>query len=61
VRFEITGAREGTFVAGEMGMDPRGLVGTVFDAVAGRRYFSGWISATLDALERVAAQRSGPP
>jgi hypothetical protein len=54
VRFEITGAQNGTFVDGEMGMDPQGVVNRVIDAVAGRRYFSSWLQSTLDGLGSAA-------
>ena len=56
VRFEITEAQDGTFVDGEIGMDPEGLVHRVFDAVAGRRYFSSWLRSTLDGLRSAAAR-----
>jgi hypothetical protein len=59
VSFTITGARDGTFVDGEMGMDPQGLGDKVFDAVAGRRYFTAWLGSTLEALRKVAARRAG--
>jgi hypothetical protein len=59
VRFELTGARGGTFLDGEMGMDPTGLGNRVFDAVAGRRYFSRWMSSTLEALQEAATDRTG--
>jgi hypothetical protein len=58
VRFEITEARGGTFVDGEMGMEPEGLRARIFDATAGRRYFSDWISKTLVALEEAAKART---
>ena len=54
LRFGLTEAQEGTFVEGEMGMDPIGISNRVFDAVGGRRFFRTWISETFDALERVA-------
>jgi hypothetical protein len=58
VGFEITEARGGTFVDGEMGMEPQGLRARVIDATAGRRYSSDWISKTLVALEDAAKARS---
>jgi uncharacterized protein YndB with AHSA1/START domain len=57
VRFELTDARGGTFVDSEMGMDPQGLKVRVFDAVAGRRYFSDWVAKTLEALDQAAQRR----
>jgi uncharacterized protein YndB with AHSA1/START domain len=59
VRFQITGARGGTFVDGEMGMEPQGLWARMVDAVAGRRYFTSWMRSTLDALGRAATSRDG--
>ena len=54
IRFELTGARGGTFVDGEMGMDPHGIKARVIDATAGRRYFSDWIEKTFAALDQAA-------
>jgi uncharacterized protein YndB with AHSA1/START domain len=60
VRFELTEAQNGTFLDSEMGMDPSGFGYRVFDAVAGRRYFTSWMNQTFVALERAAcAERSG--
>ena len=56
VRFAITGAQEGTFVDGEMGMDPLNLKYRVFDTVIGRRYFASWLQATLAALGEAGAR-----
>jgi hypothetical protein len=56
VHFELTGARGGTFVDGEMGMDPLGIRSRVFDAVAGRRYFASWMTETLEALQTAARE-----
>ena len=61
LRFEVTDARGGTFVDGEMGMDPQGIRARLFDAAAGRRYFSDWISKTFLALDQAAQRRSGAP
>ena len=54
VRFVVTEAQGGTFVDGEMGMDPADLGYRVFDLVAGRRYFSSWMAQTLVALDEAA-------
>ena len=56
LRFGLTEAREGTFVEGEMGMDPIGVSSRIFDAVSGRRYFRTWISETFTGLERAAVE-----
>ncbi len=59
VRFDLTGAQDGTFADGEMGMDPDRLTNRVFDAVVGRRYFTSWLGQTMESLERAAKQRVG--
>lgn len=58
VRFGLTEAQDGTFVDGEMGMDPAGIGYRVFDAVAGRRFFSSWMTQTFAALERAATDET---
>ena len=58
VRFKLTDAQGGTFVDGEMGMEPHGVKARIIDATAGRRYFSDWIEKTLTALEQAAQRRS---
>ena len=55
VRFEITGAQDGTFVNSEMGMDPQSLPTRIFDAVAGRRYFTSWLRSTMEGLRKAAS------
>jgi hypothetical protein len=55
VRFEITGAQDGTFVDSEMGMDPQNLRARVIDAVAGRRYFTSWLRSTVEGLRKAAS------
>ncbi len=59
VRFEITEAQGGTFVDGEMGMDPQGLRARVIDGTVGRRYFTDWIEKTFDGLRSAASGRVG--
>ena len=56
IRMRLAEAQDGTFVEGEMGMEPEGLANKVFDAVAGRIYFRSWMSATFEALEREACE-----
>ncbi len=60
VRFDLTGAQDGTFVDGQMGMEPRGLGNRVFDVFAGRRYFGKWIEETFIGLERAASRDPRP-
>ena len=57
VRFGITGAQDGTFVDGEMGMDPQNLRSRLIDATVGKRYFTQWLAATLSALRDAANKR----
>jgi Polyketide cyclase / dehydrase and lipid transport len=54
VRMELAEAQDGTFLQGEMGMDPSRLQYRVFDAVVGKRFFKSWLRETFDALGRVA-------
>ena len=58
VRFALAGARGGTFVDGEMGMEARDLGHRVFDAVAGQRYFRNWLQQTFEGLDRSARSRA---
>jgi Polyketide cyclase / dehydrase and lipid transport len=58
VSFAITGAQDGTFVDGEMGMDPRNLRSRLIDMTVGKRYFTQWLDATLEALREVGAGRA---
>ena len=57
VRFKLTDAQGGTFVDGEMGIEPQGLWARVVDAVSGKRYFASWMRSTLEALRRAATDR----
>jgi hypothetical protein len=54
VRMLLAEAQGGTFVDGQMGMDPQRLQMRVFDAVAGKRYFTRWLEASLDAMKQAA-------
>jgi hypothetical protein len=58
VRFALTAAREGTFLEGEMGMEPQSLGNRVFDVVAGKRYFRNWMEQTLEALDATACEQA---
>lgn len=58
VRFLLTEAQDGTFVDGQMGMDPLGTSNRLFDALAGKRYFSSWLRQTVEALDRAACRRA---
>jgi uncharacterized protein YndB with AHSA1/START domain len=58
VHWLLTEAQEGTFVDARFGMDPSKLQHRVFDWVAGKRYFRSWLLQSLDAMQRVAADRA---
>ena len=58
VRFLLTEAQGGTFVDTQMGMEPRALATSVFDTVAGRRYFAGWLADTITSLIAAAPARA---
>jgi len=51
----LTEAQGGTFVELEMGMQPRRISDSIFDAALGNRYFRRWSEESLAALERAAA------
>jgi hypothetical protein len=59
VELELTTAQEGTFVEGVAGLEAKSPQYKVFDAVAGRRYFTRWLETSLEALRRVATERAG--
>jgi len=56
--WQLLGAREGTFVDVEFGMDPERLPYKVFDVLAGKRFYRSWLDQSLAAL-REAAERPG--
>jgi uncharacterized protein YndB with AHSA1/START domain len=58
VRMELTEAQDGTFVSGEMGMDPTHFKMKVFDALTGTRFFRSWLRETFDSLGRAARSRT---
>lgn len=61
VDLALTEARGGTFVDARFGMDALTMKTRVFDAVAGKRYFRRWLEQSLDAMQRVAQDRSREP
>jgi hypothetical protein len=54
------GAREGTFVDVEFGMEPARLPHKVFDVLAGKRFYRRWLEQSVAAL-RDAAERTDAP
>ena len=61
VHWVLTDAQGETFVDVEMGMQPKHVGPKVFDAFAGRRYFSRWLDQSLDALRRVTGKPTPAP
>jgi uncharacterized protein YndB with AHSA1/START domain len=58
VHFALTEAQSGTFLDAEIGMEPQGMRNKVFDAVAGKRYFTTWLRQTMEALDAAACRRA---
>jgi uncharacterized protein YndB with AHSA1/START domain len=58
VRMLLAEAQGGTFVDGQMGMDPQRPTMKVFDTVMGKRYFRRWLEQSLDAMKQAAAKRA---
>ena len=58
VRWQMAEAQGGTFLEGEMGMEPEKFSMKTFDLVVGRIYFRSWLRQTMEALERVAPERA---
>ena len=56
--WQLAGVRDGTFVDVEFGMEPAQLQHKVFDILAGKRFYRGWLQQSMEAL-RTAAERSG--
>jgi len=61
VDLSLTEARGGTFVDARFGLDPLTMKMRVFDVVAGKRFFRRWLEQSLDAMQRVAQERSREP
>jgi uncharacterized protein YndB with AHSA1/START domain len=58
VRWQMAEAQGGTFLEGEMGMEPDKLSMKTFDMVVGRIYFRNWLRQTMEALAEVAPERA---
>jgi carbon monoxide dehydrogenase subunit G len=58
VRFALTEAQDGTFLDATFGMEPWKLKYRMFDMVVGKRYFRSWLEQSLEAMERVCADRA---
>lgn len=58
VDLALTDMRGGTLVDARFGMEPPTARMKIFDAVAGKRYFRRWLEQSLDAMQRVARQRT---
>ena len=57
-RFLLTGARGGTFVDAEFGIEPQKLGMHVMSVVAGRRVLRRWLEQSIDALEAAATSQA---
>jgi Polyketide cyclase / dehydrase and lipid transport len=57
-RLALTDAQGGTFLDGQAGMDPQAARYRFFDALVGKRFFQQWLRDTLDAINRLATERS---
>jgi hypothetical protein len=55
-RFVMTGARGGTFVDAEFGIDPKSTGMHLVAVVAGRRILRRWLEQSIEALERAAVK-----
>jgi uncharacterized protein YndB with AHSA1/START domain len=60
VRWTLAEAQDGTFVDATFGIEPFKLQYRVFDWTIGRRFFRNWLDESLDAMQRVAAERTEP-
>jgi hypothetical protein len=60
-RFVLTGARDGTFVDAEFGIDPTSIGMHAVALVAGRRILRRWLEQSVDALEQAAVEARRPP
>jgi hypothetical protein len=60
MRWVLMGARDGTSVDVEFGMDPERLPHKVFDRLAGQRFYRRWLEQSLEALAAAATRRVPP-
>jgi hypothetical protein len=58
MRWQLMGARQGTFVDVEFGMEPARLPHKVFDVLAGKRFYRSWLEQSVAALRTAAEGRS---
>jgi hypothetical protein len=56
--WQLVGAREGTFIDVEFGMEPARLQHKVFDVLAGKRFYRNWLERSLEALRAVAEREA---
>jgi hypothetical protein len=59
VDWKMTAAQDGTFLAGEFGINPLSLQYRLFDVTLGKRFFRQWLAETVEALAEAAKRR--PP
>jgi uncharacterized protein YndB with AHSA1/START domain len=51
VTFQLTDARDDTFLDAAFGMDPINSRSRLFDATLGRRFFRRWLDESVEAIE----------
>jgi hypothetical protein len=56
--WQLVGARDGTFIDVEFGMEPTRLPHKVFDLLAGKRFYRNWLELSLEALRAVAEREA---
>jgi uncharacterized protein YndB with AHSA1/START domain len=54
----LTEARDGTFIEATAGMEAKQIGLRLFDTVAGQRYWRAWLERTVEAIRRVAEERT---
>jgi hypothetical protein len=59
-RFLLTGARDGTFVDAEFGIEPQTAGMHAVALISGRRILRRWLEQSIEALEQAAEQASTP-
>ena len=56
--WQLVGARDGTFIDVEFGMEPARLPHKVFDVLTGKRFYRNWLERSLEALRAIAEREA---
>jgi hypothetical protein len=56
--WQLVGAREGTFIDVEFGMEPARLPHKAFDVLAGKRFYRNWLEQSPEALRAIAEREA---